>query len=196
MDECRYVCYVLCSFAVVGEFTVKSKWLLESAVLLVGLVSGAITIWTFVVPQAVEKARRDEQIEIARLAVSLQQQAGIDTTEVERRLAEGNPREAVALALENVALPDQDESTILESNQTYQITPYKLPASLDWVSSTGAILLLNGQRVRLDLASPYRLPTPDEDCQITLMSGNNEGANRGSAEFLIQCASAGAMRGG
>jgi hypothetical protein len=167
------------------------KWLLSGAVGLLGAVSSAISIYTFVMPaeraQAALEASRETEMRIAAGVVEQMKSLGFDLTKAQEQLSGGNASEAITSALELVALPEQDETLKLKTDVAYQITPHKLPLGLYFVREDTAIGTLVGEKTEFPLAKPVTLPAPAERCSLTLMKGVNEGANRGYAEVLIHC---------
>lgn len=168
-----------------------SKWLLSGVVGALGAVSSAISIYAFIMPKEREvaalAASHDTEIRIANEVVKKLHSLGIDASEAESQLTAGNPSEAIGTALELVALPEQDETTNFKTGVGYQITPHKLALGLRWVDPSLAIGTLAGRETRFPLAEPVQLPAPADKCTATLMYGNNTGANRGDADFLIHC---------
>lgn len=156
-----------------------------------GVISSAISIYAFVMPQerqmAALEASHETETRIANQIVEKLRSLGLDASDAERQLAAGNAIEAIGTALELVALPEQDETTTFKTDQAYQITPHKLALGLSWVSPNLAIGTLAGKEFRFPLAEPVSLPAPADTCTATLMHGNNTGANKGDADFLIHC---------
>lgn len=167
------------------------KGLLSVIVGFLGVVSSAISIYAFVMPQerrmAALEASHETETRIANEIVEKLRSLGFDASDAERQLAAGNASEAIGAALELVALPEQDETTTFQTDRAYQITPHKLALGLSWVSPNLAVGTLAGEEFRFPLAEPVSLPAPADRCSATLMRGNNTFANKGEADFLIHC---------